>query len=82
MNDILTPTLNFAVHEDGMLELTTAWFPLVAFPESWLRTADGRRLRLRGDELEIICTNGTAFYQLGALDVPTQTRPGRLVRSR
>ena len=80
---LLQPTLSFAVHEDGMLELTTTWLPLVAFPESWIQSADGRRLVLRGDELEISCINGRgATYQLGELDPAMLTRPGRLARSR
>jgi len=78
---IETPVLTFAVHEDGMLELTSIWFPIVAFPQTVLHSVDGRRLVLRGSELEIICTNGRGHYRLGEPDADG-TRVGRLVFSR
>jgi len=77
---ILTcPTLRFAVHEDGAIERLSTWFPSVAFDQDLLARADGKRLRLRGDELEIHCTNGGATYALGLLT--NGIRVGRLARA-
>jgi len=60
------PELRFAVHEDGEYEVLSAWHPVVAFERALLERArqGDRRLALRGDELEIFCTNGGATYAL------------------
>jgi len=74
------PRLTFAVHEDGSLEVTSPWFPAILIHRDVVATADGRRLVLRGDDLEIRCTNGGALYQLGLAD-RHGFRRGRLLRS-
>lgn len=75
------PVLNFAVHEDGTLEVLSLWFPLVEFSDEVLALADGYRLILRGDELTIRCANGEATYALGRRDEHTASRAGRLLRA-
>lgn len=75
------PQLTFAIHEDGAIELLTAWFPRVEFAEDLLSRIDGRRLVLRGDELTITATNGWATYALGQRQ-PGGARVGTLMRSR
>ena len=68
MRVLANPELTFAIHEDGTLEVLTAWYPRVLFTPGVLARADGRRLVTRGDEVEIRCTNGRAVYALGPPD--------------
>ena len=71
----------------ALLLRATAWAeavvgrPLLAqvYSES-VAAYGGRRLALRGDDLEIRCTNGGALYQLGLAD-RHGFRRGRLLRS-
>ena len=80
MTVALVPALTFAVHEDGSLEVTSPWFPHVAFAQEVLARCDGRRFILRGDEVEFRCTNGGALYALAAGDA-NGVRAGRLLRT-
>ena len=77
---LIVPALTFAVHEDGSLEVTSPWFPHVAFAQGVLARCDGRRFILRGDEVEFRCTNGGALYSLAPADA-FGIRAGHLIRS-
>lgn len=74
------PALRFAIHEDGSWEVISPWFPIVLFAPGILARADGRRLILRGGEIELRCTNGGAIYGLTAFRLDG-CRLGRLLRS-
>ena len=80
MPTLLAPVLQFAVHEDGTWENVSGWLPLLAVTADLLARADGRRLKVRGDELTFYCTNGGATYALGHEDGRGGC-VGRLVRS-
>lgn len=74
------PIMRFAVHETGALERLGPWFICVAFPPDLLSRADGQRIEVRGDEVTIRCSNGSATYALSPPG-PDRIRPGRLLRS-
>lgn len=74
--------LRFATHDDGTLVLLGGWWPDVRFTEEFLAAADGRRLEIRGDEVQIHCTNADATYTLGPRGAADGSRAGHLVRSR
>ena len=76
----LVPALSFAVHEDGTLEVTSPWFPHVAFSVETLARCDRQRFILRGDEIEFRCTNGGALYALAPSDADG-VRAGHLIRA-
>ena len=79
----LHPSLRFAMHEDGSLELLSpTWFPFISIAQECLDVADGRRLEVRGDELTIRCAGGRgAVYALGPVDEMAGLRGGRLLRA-
>ncbi len=81
MRVLAHPTLTFAVHEDGTLEVLSPWHPRVLFDAAVLARSDGWRLLHRGDELEIRCTNGRASYALGPPDA-LGVRAGVLIAAR
>jgi len=74
------PALRFAIHEDGTWEVLSPWFPIVLFAPDVLARADGRRLIIRGEELEMRCTNGGAHYRLTGMRLDGCCL-GRLIRS-
>ena len=74
------PILRFAVHEDGVLQVLSAWFPCVFFSSEVLACADGTRFEIRGDEAIFRCTNGGATYALSPAS-EAGVRAGRLLRS-
>ena len=77
---LLSRTMHFAVADTGALVICSPWLPWLRFTSAFLAAADGRRIVLRGDEVEIRCANGGAIYALGALD-DEDTRAGQLLRA-
>lgn len=81
----MRPTLHFAVHENGEIELLSPWYPHIEIAQDALDAAtDPKRLTVeRVDGVEVMtfrCTNGWGKYILGPLD-ERRKRPGTLWRS-
>jgi len=74
------PALRFAIHEDGSWEVISPWFPIVLFAPDVLARADGRRLIVQGEDIELRCTNGGARYRLTSMRLDG-ARLCRLMRS-
>ena len=74
------PALRFAIHEDGTWEVISPWFPIVLFAPAVLARADGRRLIVQGEDIELRCTNGGARYRLTSMRLDG-ARLCRLMRS-
>ena len=76
------PVLEFAMRDDGRIEVVSPWFPFVAFDARTLeileRNGWGRR---EGEALTIRCSNGEARYHLGERSVRGAT-PARLAETR
>ena len=70
----------FAVYDTGALAVCSPWLPWLRFTSAFLGAADWRRVILRGDEVEIRCSNGGATYALGAID-DQGCRAGQLLRA-
>ena len=75
-----TSTMHFSVSDTGALVVCSPWLPWLRFTSAFLAAADGRRVILRGDEIEIRCSNGGATYALGAAD-DQDCRAGQLLRA-
>mgnify|MGYP001583448609 CR=1 FL=1 len=78
--DLALPAMTFVIHDTGALAVCSPWLPWLRFTRAFLASADGRRVILRGDEVEIRCSNGGALYALGALD-DEGVRAGQLLRA-
>ena len=70
----------FAVADTGALVVCSPWLPWLRFSAAFLTAADGRRVVMRGDEVEIRCSNGGATYALGPTD-DQDSRAGQLLRA-
>ena len=77
---LLSLSVTFAVYDTGALEVQSPWLPWLRFTSAFLAAADGRRVILRGDEVEIRCANGGAIYALGDRD-GDDCRAGALLRA-
>ena len=77
---LLQLSVSFAVADTGALFVQSPWLPWLRFTPAFLAAADGRRVILRGDEVEIRCANGGAVYALGDRD-EGETRLGGLLRA-
>ena len=80
MIDLALPAMTFVIHDTGALAVCSPWLPWLRFTRAFLASADGRRVILRGDEVEIRCSNGGAVYALGAID-DEESRAGQLLRA-
>lgn len=74
-------TMHFAVSDTGALTLCSPWLPSVVFTEAFLAAADNRRVIVRGDEVEVRCTNGGATYALSPVEHGSGCRAGTLLRA-
>ena len=72
--------MSFGVLDTGALLLLSPWLPHLVFTREFLAAADGRRVAMRGDEVEIRCANGCATYALSGV-VDADARWGSLLRA-
>lgn len=75
------PVLEFAMRDDGGIEVVSPWFPFVAFDARTLEILERKGWGWReGQALTIRCSNGEARYQLGEFSV-MGTTPARLAEA-
>lgn len=76
------PVLEFAMRDDGRIEVVSPWFPLAQFAPEVVALLERRGWgRREGSELTILCSNGGARYRLGEEQTPGGALPARLVET-
>lgn len=77
---MMGPVLEFAMRDDGRIEVVSPWFPFVRFePHDLALLARRGWARREGPDLTILCSNGQARYRVEG--TPDGGMAGRLVEA-